>query len=129
MLAGFPMVDKLTQNQVPVWSISDEEAGSISVPLTKILQRLGASETMNKYADYIALFVALGIVTAPRVMVQLELNKMKAPAALPEKVEGKKNERKAKTVSGSGKKPDSENNTAYAGIPGPISNALDFGIG
>lgn len=52
-----------------VWSISENEARTIADPAAKILERLAAIETMNKYADYAALFFALSVVTVPRIMI------------------------------------------------------------
>lgn len=65
---GFGFASKITQS--PIWEVSDEEAQSISTPVTKILQRLGVNESMNKYADYIALGTALTIVVVPRLLIQ-----------------------------------------------------------
>lgn len=64
---GFGFAAKILKSEI--WEVSDEEAASISTPLTKILQRLGINESMNKYADYIALTTALTVVTVPRVLI------------------------------------------------------------
>jgi hypothetical protein len=74
--SGFGFAAKLTKSEI--WTVSDEEAESISTPLTRILQRLGINESMNKYADYIALLSALTIITVPRVMIYQQMKQLQA---------------------------------------------------
>lgn len=87
---GFSFAAKMTKSEI--WTISDEEAESISTPLTRILQRLGINESMNKYADYIALLSALTIVTVPRVMIYQQ---MKQQAEGGQKIDAKSGKKKS----------------------------------
>ena len=115
--SGFGFATKLTSN--PIWEISDEEATAISTPATRILQRLSLNESMNKYADYIALTAALGMVIVPRVIMQQAEPKEKGVIS----DGGKKNK---------AKKSDSKPNPAVStsNPPNNVTNikaALDYG--
>jgi hypothetical protein len=67
----------------PVWSISDEEAKSLSEPITRIMQRMGVAETASANADYIALAIAVSIVIIPRVMMTPKKQKIKPTPPTP----------------------------------------------
>jgi hypothetical protein len=51
------------------WNITLEEASGVSLPLSRILERLGFLETANQYGDYVALITAVGIIVIPRVLM------------------------------------------------------------
>jgi hypothetical protein len=59
------------------WQISIDEAKSIAEPGARILNKLGGGELAEKYGDYIALTLALSMVTAPRVIMTKQLKKHK----------------------------------------------------
>jgi len=61
------MTAKLTKDAI--WNISDEECLMISEPLAAIISDIGMSEAMAKYANPLALVMALGIVIAPRAAI------------------------------------------------------------
>lgn len=71
--SSFDFVSSLTQS--PLWKVSDEEIQTISQPLARILARMGATESMNKYGDYIALATGLIIIVVPRMIIHQQLNK------------------------------------------------------
>lgn len=51
------------------WRLRQDETEKLAVPLAKIIDRLGGLETTNAAADYIALFVAVGVILIPRVII------------------------------------------------------------
>lgn len=61
--------DLLTVPLGPHWALLPGQAAAIGEPLGRVLERLGAGETTSKYADYIALGMALTVVIVPRVLI------------------------------------------------------------
>lgn len=59
------------------WIISNEEAESISKPLTNILSKYDLTNKLNDNMDSIALIVACGTTFIPRILLQIEINKQK----------------------------------------------------
>ena len=65
------------------WNVTQDETESIAAPLVKILDRLNITEKVEKYGDWAALGVALGLVIVPRVMMTvMEEKKNDEKAAL-----------------------------------------------
>lgn len=92
-----------------VWSISENEAKTIADPAAKILERLAAIETMNKYADYAALFFALSVVTVPRIMITYQ---------------ARQSEKGGKLSSGEERKIIKDNRPSNAGDSGQLSGNI-----
>jgi len=65
------------------WNISPDEANKITEPAVKIMDRLGASEFLGKYGDFLSLAVAAGIIVAPRVMITVAMEQAKGKEVLP----------------------------------------------
>lgn len=63
------------------WSITPLEAATVAQPAARILTRLGASETTNKYADYFVLLGAIAAITIPRAMISSAMKKAKEGSA------------------------------------------------
>ena len=87
--SSFDFISQMTQS--PLWKVSDEEVQTISQPLARILARMGATESMNKYADYIALATGLIIIVVPRMIIYQQMTKK----------EGKANDKKAENKESS----------------------------
>lgn len=66
---GFGLAATLTKNGI--WNVANEEAKAMSEPLTRILQRMGVSESMSKYGDWIALSAAATVTLAPRILITM----------------------------------------------------------
>jgi len=65
--------------QAPYFAVTKEEADSIAQPAAKILSKSQFSEQLNKYSDNVALVVAAGIVTIPRVAIYMQQTKQQKP--------------------------------------------------
>lgn len=59
----------------PHWQLSPEEAEGIAVPAANIMAKYMDSDLMAKYSDPIALMIALGVVVAPRVVINVTSKK------------------------------------------------------
>lgn len=88
------------------WNVSDDESKAISEPLTKILQKYGASKALNKYGDIIALGAGITCVVAPRLMEESKKRK-----------DGKGNGRNEKKVIPVNITSDGTNKTDPSGLP------------
>jgi hypothetical protein len=61
-----------------IWKLDQKECDQISDPLSKIVARSSYLEKItDEYGDYIALIIALSVVVAPRLLIQLKINKTK----------------------------------------------------
>ena len=61
-----------------IWKLDQKECDQISEPLSKIVARSSYLEKItDEYGDYIAFIIALSVVIAPRLMIQLKINKEK----------------------------------------------------
>ena len=116
VIAGFGLTAKM-MNDVETWTISDEESATISEPLTRILQRIGVNESMNKYADYIGLCTALTITIAPRVIIT-QVNKKKGETV--------PNVKKGKTKTSSQKSDTRNNESTTTDNVGSIAESLEY---
>lgn len=76
LVSGFAMLAVRTG---PVWEVTEAEADSIAKPLSKIMDKAGQTETVNKYSDYIMLLTALAVVILPRLLVTKQLKTMTKP--------------------------------------------------
>lgn len=59
----------------PHWQLSPEEAEGIAVPAANIMAKYMDSDLMAKYSDPLALLIALGVVIAPRVVINVTTKK------------------------------------------------------
>ena len=59
------------------FALSPEEASNIAAPMAKIIDRMAISATVNKYGDALALSMAVGVATIPRVMMYMDEKKQK----------------------------------------------------
>ncbi len=59
----------------PHWQLSPEEAEGIAVPAANIMAKYMDSDLMAKYSDPIALLIALGVLIAPRVVINVTTKK------------------------------------------------------
>jgi hypothetical protein len=59
------------------WNITPEEANSVSVPLTNILDKLNITERVANVSDGAMLCVAAATITIPRILITNEINKSK----------------------------------------------------
>lgn len=59
----------------PHWQLTDEESEGIAVPAANIMAKYMDSDLMAKYSDPLALLIALGVVIAPRVVVNITTKK------------------------------------------------------
>ncbi len=70
----------------PHWQLTAEEAEGIAVPAANIMAKYMDSDLMAKYSDPLALLIALGVVIAPRVVVNMTVKKKEVkpngPAAI-----------------------------------------------
>lgn len=55
-------------NEEKLWTPSTAELTSVAEPAARIIERLNATATVSKYADYIALGVAVATIIIPRLM-------------------------------------------------------------
>lgn len=53
----------------PIWELRADEAENIAGPAARIMERLGALETTNAAADYIALTIGLAVIVVPRMVL------------------------------------------------------------
>jgi hypothetical protein len=55
-------------NEEKLWTPTTSELTSVAEPAARIIERLNATATVSKYADYIALGVAVATIIIPRVL-------------------------------------------------------------
>jgi hypothetical protein len=71
--AAFGMVG-LATGSPHIWTLYPGEMEGVAAPAARIIDRAGATESTNKYTDYIMLFGAVALIVLPRIM---EMRKMK----------------------------------------------------
>ena len=68
------------------WQLSDEEASSIATPASNIIAKYLDTSVLDKYSDPAALLIAMVVVCAPRVMINVSQKKVVIPIAKPSNV-------------------------------------------
>lgn len=70
MMAGFGIASSRLGDH---WNINSKEANSIAIPLTKILDKYNLLEKAENISDPLALIIAVGTITIPRVIMTMTL--------------------------------------------------------
>jgi hypothetical protein len=71
----FEITNTIAKLKAPIWELSTDEIKMLSAPLSKILSQI-IPESAGKYTDIIMLISAIGMITLPRAIVQININKM-----------------------------------------------------